>query len=118
VIILVKEVLKDTPITISEVSEILTEEIKNRKEEDKRIGYAQRRSYDHVQKFSKNTASDAAKLKQELMEHDKVTPELAVKLTDLMPTEKKQIRAIYAKERFALDSDLIEELQEIINKYR
>ncbi|WGI16761.1 RNA polymerase Rpb4 family protein [Methanonatronarchaeum sp. AMET-Sl] len=115
---MVKEVLKDEPITISEVSKILTDEITQRKEDDKRIGYAQRRSYDQVQKFSKNKPEDAAKLREELLNHEKVTPKLSVKLTDLMPKEKKEIRAIYAKERFALDSDVIEEILEIINKYR
>ncbi|OUJ19382.1 DNA-directed RNA polymerase subunit Rpo4/RpoF [Methanonatronarchaeum thermophilum] len=115
---MVKEVLKDNPITISEVSEILTNEITQRKEDEKRIGYAQRRSFDHVQKFSKTNPEQAKKLRKELLEHEKVTPELAVKLTDLMPKEKKQIRAIYAKERFALDTEVIEQIQEIINKYR
>ncbi|PTD94034.1 DNA-directed RNA polymerase subunit F [archaeon SCG-AAA382B04] len=114
----VKEVLEDEPIPISEAGEILKEETEKRREEERDKGYAQRRAFDHIQKFSKQDSEKAKELYQKLVEHNKVTPELAVKMTDLLPKEKDLIRALYSKERFALNEDTIEELLDIISEYR
>ncbi len=114
----VKEVLENEPITISEAGEILKSETEKRKEDERERGYAQRRAFDHIQKFSKLKPQEAKELFEKLYNHNKVSSELAVKMTDLLPEDKDTIRALYSKERFALDEETIEELIEIILKYK
>lgn len=114
----VKEILDNEPITISEAGEILNKEVEKRKEEDRDRGYAHRRAFDHIQKFSKLDPEKAKELYNKLLNHNKVSPELAVKMTELLPKEKDLVRALYSKERFALDEETIDELLEIISEYR
>ncbi|OKY79209.1 MAG: DNA-directed RNA polymerase subunit Rpo4/RpoF [Candidatus Methanohalarchaeum thermophilum] len=117
--IIVKEVKEDEPIPTTLAGKILKEEGQRREEElDEELGYAHRRSIDHTEKFTKITNKKAEELFEELIEHPKVTDELAVKMIDLLPEEKKEIRALYSKERFVLDEEGIEELLEIIKNYR
>lgn len=113
----VKEVIEDEPITVSEAGEFLKEEIERRRREERERGYAQRRAFDHIQKFSKLDSEDAKELYNKLLNHNKVSKELAVKMTELLPREKDLIRALYSKERFALDEETIEELLDIISQY-
>lgn len=113
----VKEVLEDTPLTVSEAGQILKKETEKRREEERDKGYAQRRAFDHIQKFTKLEPDKSKELCKKLANHNKVTPELAVKMTDLLPKEKDLIRALYSKERFALNEDTIEELLDIISEY-
>lgn len=111
---LVKEVLRDEPVTIAEVRERLIE--LRRETED--AGYARRRALDHVEKFSKLTAEEAEELLGELEDLEKMTPEIAVKMVDLLPEDADGVRAIYSKERFALDEGNIEEILGLLEKYR
>lgn len=114
----VKKILDDDPITISEAGEILKKEIERRREEERGKGYAQRRAFDHMQKFTKLNSKESKELYEKLIEHNKVSPELAVKMTDLLPKDKDTMRALYSKERFALEEETIEELLDIISEYR
>ncbi len=115
---MVKEIIENKPISISKAKEILKKEVEDRKERGQDIGYAQRRSYDYAFKFSKLDNEDAKDLVEELLEHDKVTPGIAVKIVDIMPKEAGEIRSIYEKERFAIDNQTIEDILGFVDKYR
>src|SRR6266700_4129884 len=54
------------------------------------------------------------KIKQELMEIPMMSPFNAVKIVDLMPTHMDDVRAIFAKERFALSKEDAEKVLEIV----
>ena len=59
------------------------------------------------------------KLVEELLKLPQVgKKELAVKLVDIMPRVPDEVRIIYAKEKYTLTQEQIEEILEIINKYR
>ncbi len=47
-----------------------------------------------------------------------MSPFNAVKIVDLMPTHMDDVRAIFAKERFALSKEDAEKVLEIVGKYR
>jgi len=55
---------------------------------------------------------------KELMEVPMMSPFNAVKIADLMPTHMDDVRAIFAKERFALSKEDAEKVLEIVGKYR
>ena len=44
--------------------------------------------------------------------------DIAVKLADIMPRIPDEVRIIYAKERFTITSEQIQEILDIIEKYR
>ncbi len=108
-----EKVLGEEPITYSETLEILEE---RKKEEE--LEFEQRLSYDYVQKFSKLSAEDAKKLAEELLEIEKIRKHQAIILVNNMPETPQDIRLIFAKERTSLDDKTIEEILEIIEKYR
>lgn len=113
---LVQDALDNEPVTVSEVRDALLQIRRERGGDD--VGYAQRRSLDHVEKFSKLSIEEAQELRAALEDMAKVTPELAVKLVDVMPDDADGVRAIYSKERFALDGEKIEEILGLLEEYR
>lgn len=113
---LVKEVLENETVTIAEVREQLLH-LREERDEDS-MGYSLVRALDHVEKFSKLTADEATDLFETLVAMDKVSPEIAVKLVDILPQDADEVRAIYSKERFAIDQEKVEEILSAIEEYR
>lgn len=113
---LVKEVLENEPVPVAEVREKLLQ-LREERDEDA-MGYSLVRALDHVEKFSKLTADQAAELLEELEAMDKVSTEIAVKLVDILPEDADEVRAIYSKERFAIDQEKVEEILSAIEEYR
>ncbi len=115
---IVKEKLDEEYITISEVKEILNEISDERNEEDREMAYELRRSIDHVNEFAILDSDDAEDLLEELLELEGVDEFVGHKIVDLLPDNKDQVRSIYAKERYSLDSDELDEILNIVAKYR
>ncbi|MBS1264000.1 MAG: hypothetical protein MAG715_01195 [Methanonatronarchaeales archaeon] len=113
---LVKEALENEAVPISLVRDQLLEIRKERGKQG--VGYAQRRALDHVEKFSKLSGEEAGELMEKLSDLGKVSPEIAVKMVDLLPETPDEVRAIYAKERFAIDQEKVEEILAVIGEYR
>lgn len=112
---LVKEVINTELLTIAEAKKILNA-IRDAKKADEELGYAKRRAIEHVNRFAKVNAKVARKMIKELSELEKVRPELAVRIVDIMPQSKDEVRSIYAKERFTLTDEELESILEIVSK--
>lgn len=108
-----EEVTEETPVTFSESLEILEE-----RKKEKELEFEQRLAYDYVQKFSELSAKEAKELVDELLEIDKIRKHQAIVLVNNMPGTKQDIRLIFAKERTSLNDETIEEILEIIEKYK
>lgn len=108
------EIKSEEPITLAEAEALL----KKRKEEEMR--YEQKASYEYVHKFSELSKKEAKELVEKLLDLDlvKVKKEHAVKIADLLPENKDDLRAIFAKERFSLKSDEMEQILEVVDQYR
>lgn len=107
------EVEQRRPVTFSESLEILKE-----KKKEKELEFEQRLAYDYVQKFSQLSSEKAEELVKELLEIEKIRDHQAVILVNNMPETKEDIRLIFAKERTSLREDTVEQILEIIDKYR
>ena len=97
---IVKTVLKEERLTLSEVKEIFVELTTSRSEEE--FTYEFRRALDHVNTFAKLTASQSRQLVNELKSLEKMKAEIAIRIADIIPLSKDEVRSIYAKERFSL----------------
>lgn len=98
-------------MTLAEVKEIL-DQVRLKRAEEEELGYELRRAIRHAELFSKGTAEESRATVAELMKLEKMSPEIAVKIADIKPVTKDELRAIYAKERFTLSE---EELNNILD---
>ena len=108
---IVKSVLQEDLLTLAEVKEIL-DQVRLKRAEEEELGYELRRAIRHAELFSKGTAEESRATVAELMKLEKMSPEIAVKIADIKPVTKDELRAIYAKERFTLSE---EELNNILD---
>ena len=101
---IVKSIIKEDLLTLAEVKEIL-DQIKLNRADEEELGYELRRAMRHAELFSKGTADESRCMVEELMKLEKMTPEIAIKIADVRPNTKDELRAIYAKERFTLSEE-------------
>ena len=102
---IVKEVINEEMITLAEAKEILLDIKDKRTEQEMELGYELRRAINHAESFSKTDALKSRKLVEELLKLEKMKPEIAHRLADIMPASFDEIRSIYAKERFTLTEE-------------
>lgn len=100
------------PVTISEVKQILT---KLRKEGE--LNREQNIALEHSKRVSKLSAKKAKELIQKLMEIGKIEEKQACKITDLLPKNKDEVVAIFAKETYIPSDEEIEKILETVKEY-
>ena len=110
---IVKSVLREDFLTLAEVKEIL-DQIRERRSDEEELGYELRRAIRHAEIFSKGTAEESRALVAELMKLEKMSLEIAIKIADIKPVNKDELRAIYAKERFTLSEEELDNILEIV----
>ena len=106
-----KKVIETDPITVADVKTMLGE-----LSESYDLTYEQNLALDHATKFSKLEVESAAKLVEELQEIVKKTQ--AIKIADVMPLDLADLRLIFAKERGSHKKEELEQVLEVVNKYR
>jgi DNA-directed RNA polymerase subunit F len=109
---IVKNILKEELLTLAEVRAIL-EEIRTRRAGEEELGYELRRAIRHAELFAKGTAEESRLMVEELNKLEKMNPEIAIKIADIRPKTRDELRAIYAKERFNLSEEELDAILEI-----
>jgi len=110
---IVKSILHEDLLTLAEVKEIL-DQIRLKRADEEELGYELRRAIRHAELFAKGTAQESRALVEELLKLEKMNPEIAVKIADIKPTTKDELRAIYAKERFTLSEEELNGILDIV----
>lgn len=106
-----KRIVSEKPVSLPEVLEILEAEKKGEME------YSQRLSYDYAQKFAQIDSKKAKKMKEELLQIEKLNERYAVAIIDLMPKQKEEIELLFQKTRVRLEDSEINQILEIVKKY-
>ncbi len=102
-------------VTLAEVKEILEEELQERDEPINEQKYAK----EHADRFGRIKGDEAISLVEELMElNPKVKEHLAYKLADFLPDHPDGVRIVFSRERFTLADDEVNQILEVIAKYR
>ncbi len=118
---IVKEIIKEEVLTLAEAKEILVTLTERMKEaegrEEEEVRYEQRKALEHASKFAKLDVEGSKALISDLMKLKKMNNNIAVRIADLMPRSKNEVRAIYAKEQFTLSEEDIEEILDCIARY-
>jgi len=81
------------------------------------LSYELRKSIDHADSLSKCSVETSKELYAELMKLEKITPDIAARMVNILPQSRDEIRAIYAKERFSLVPEELDQILDIIHKY-
>lgn len=110
---IVKSVLQEDLLTLAEVKELL-DQIRLKRADEEELGYELRRAIRHADLFAKGTAEESQAMVVELMKLEKMNKQIAVKIADVRPTSKDELRAIYAKERFTLSEEELTSILEIV----
>jgi DNA-directed RNA polymerase subunit F len=114
---IVKQVLKDETLTLPEVKNILDHLKEERETDGKELGYELRKAISHAEVFSKISAKKSRELVDELLKHEKMKPEIAIRIADILPLSNDEIRTIYAKERYTLSEDELKHILELVVKF-
>ena len=110
---IVKSVLQEEFLTLAEVKEIL-DQIRQKRADEEELGYELRRAIRHADIFSKGSAEESRAMVAELVKMEKMSREIALKIADIRPTNKDELRAIYAKERFTLSEEELNSILDIV----
>ncbi len=107
-----KRLLEERAISNAESRAIL-----EKKAEKEELDYEQKTTLDHLKKFSKLTPEKSEETIEELMKsNEKIKRDVAVKIVDLLPKDADDVKAIFAKERFALSKEEVEGILKIVSK--
>jgi DNA-directed RNA polymerase subunit F len=108
----VKGISSEERVALPEVRETLLSIEARRLDEGEEMSYELRKSIEHANLLAKTSADNARDLVEELQKLEKMKPDIAYRIANVMPRTRDELRAIYAKERFTLSG---EELDEIID---
>ncbi len=113
-----KEKLDEEYVTTSEAKEILVEIEDERAEDENRdLRYELARAIEHVNKFAHLDAEESRELVEELAELEQIDIPTAVKIADLLPEDRTELRSVFAQERYSLDGDELDDVLNIVAKY-
>jgi DNA-directed RNA polymerase subunit F len=111
---IVKEVLNEELLTLAEVKEILTGIAEERRERDLEIGYEFRKALHHAELFSKFSGEKSRELVNKLLGLEKMKPHIAIRIADLLPQSRDELRAIYSKETSSLENEEMDQILEYV----
>jgi DNA-directed RNA polymerase subunit F len=113
----VKAVLGEERITLAELKETLTQVEEFRREDATEMAYELRRSIEHATHLAKNSAEQAKTLVTALLKLEKMKPDIAYRIANIMPRTRDELRAIYAKERFTLTGEELDQILSLVSEH-
>jgi DNA-directed RNA polymerase subunit F len=109
--------LDEETLTTAEAKELFAEIEADYAATDREMSFNLTRAIEHVNRFAVLDAEESRAIVTELLELEKVDESTAVKIADLLPKDRDELRAIYAQERFTLSGDELDNILNIIAKY-
>ncbi len=115
---IVKEILNEELLTLSEVKDLLHEIIEERsvpEDQEEELGYELRKAIIHADLFAKSSGAKSRELVNKLNELEKMKPEIAVRIADIMPLSRDELRTVYAKERYTLSEEELDQILDFVS---
>jgi len=114
-----KETLEEELVTTAEAKDLLADvEAERAADEDRELRYELARAIEHANRFAVLEGEESRELVNELLELEQVEgTDIAVKITDLLPQSRNELRSVFAQERYALDGDELDEILNTVAKY-
>jgi len=113
-----KEKVDEEYLTTAEAKAILAEiEADRAADEERELRYELARAIEHVNRFGHLDAEESRELVEALVDLDPIDVSTAVKITDLLPEDRTELRSVFAQERYSLDGEELDEVLSIVTKY-
>jgi DNA-directed RNA polymerase subunit F len=114
---IIKKVVSEELLTLPEVRDALNQIRDEREKAGVELRYEQRRAVEHANTFSKIDGQKSRDMVNELLTLEKMKLDIAIKIANLCPRSKDELRSIYAKERFTLSDAELKTILDIVAKY-
>ena len=105
--------VEEKHVSLAEIRDLLEKEKAARPS----LSMEQQYALQHATLFAHVVPEQVYKLVKELMEIPMMSEFNAVKIADLLPTHGDDVRAIFAKERFALSKEDMDRVLEIVRQF-
>jgi DNA-directed RNA polymerase subunit F len=113
----VKGIISEEKVTLPEMRSVLSGVEAERIAAEKEMSYEFRRSIEHANQLAKTTPEKSKGLVAELVRMEKMKPEIAYRIANIMPKTRDEVRAIFAKERFTLTPEEIDKIIETVTTH-
>jgi DNA-directed RNA polymerase subunit F len=110
----VKGIISEEKVTLPEMRGVLLGVESERIAAEKEMSYEFRRSIEHANQLAKTTPEKATDLVSELTKMEKMKPEIAYRIANIMPKSRDEVRAIFAKERYTLSPEELDKIIELV----
>jgi len=110
----VKGIISEERVTLPEMRGVLLRVESERITAEKEMSYEFRRSVEHANQLAKTSPEKADALVADLLKMEKMKPEIAFRIANIMPKTRDEVRAIYAKERYTLSPDELDKIIELV----
>ena len=110
----VKGIISEEKVTLPEMRSVLLRVESDRLAAEKEMSYEFRRSIEHANQLAKTDPEKSRDLVTELTKMEKMKPEIAYRIANIMPKTRDEVRAIFAKERFTLSPEEIDSIIELV----
>ncbi|MEF8780990.1 MAG: RNA polymerase Rpb4 family protein [Haloferacaceae archaeon] len=113
-----KEKLEEEYLTVSEAKEYLSQvESEHALDDEREMRYELARAIEHVNRYAFLEGDEARQLVDDLTELEKVDEVTAIKIVDLLPRDRTELRSVFAQERYSLDGEELDEILNIVAQY-
>jgi DNA-directed RNA polymerase subunit F len=110
----VKGIVSEEKVTLPELREVVLGVESERLAAEKEMSYEFRRSIEHANQLAKTTPEKSRDLVAELVKMEKMKPEIAYRIANIMPKSRDEVRAIFAKERYTLTPEELDTIIELV----
>jgi DNA-directed RNA polymerase subunit F len=110
----VKGIISEEKVTLPEMRSVLLRVESERLAAEKEMSYEFRRSIEHANQLAKTDPEKSRDLVTELTKMEKMKPEIAYRIANIMPKTRDEVRAIFAKERYTLTPEEIDSIIELV----
>ena len=110
----VKGIVSEEKVTLPELREVIMGVESERLAAEKEMSYEFRRSLEHANQLAKTSPEKSRALVAELVKMEKMKPEIAYRIANIMPKSRDEVRAIFAKERYTLSPEELDSIIELV----
>ncbi|QSZ66732.1 RNA polymerase Rpb4 family protein [Methanofollis aquaemaris] len=110
----VKGVISEERIALPEMKDQLAQVEARRLDAGQEMSYELRQSIEHANHLSKTSAEQSRALVDKLLALEKMKPDIAFRIANIMPRSRDELRAIYAKERYTLTGEELDAILEMV----
>jgi DNA-directed RNA polymerase subunit F len=104
--------------TVAEIKVLLEDvEAERAADPDRDLRYELARAIEHVNRFALLDPEESRTFVEELANFEKVDSQTAIKIADLKPQSRDELRSVYAHERYALDGTELDDILDVVARY-